>query len=240
MTDTDKPGYYAIIPAHIRYDDSLKAQAKLLYGELTALCNKEGYCWASNKYFSELYQVNPKTVSAWINELKRAGHIKTQVNREDGNSRKIFVTNPEKVGGGFHEKVETSPSKAEHNSTSITTTNNTSNITTTDNHNTLISAIEELWSKLSDKNPKIPKVLRIQNARLVALRKRVKEEPTLMFWIGLFRQIDESDFLSGRSGDWSASFDWVMKPANMVKILEGNYNQNKGAEEWEDKMRQMG
>ena len=61
-----------------------------------------------------------------------------------------------------------------------------------------------------------------------------------MFWIGLFKQIDESDFLSGRSGDWSATFDWVMKPANMVKILEGNYSQNKGEEEWEEKMRQMG
>ena len=144
---TDKPGYYAIIPAHIRYDDSLKAQAKLLYGELTALCNKEGYCWASNKYFSELYQVNPKTVSAWINELKRAGHIKTQVNREDGNSRKIFVTNPEKVGGGIHENVDTSPSKAEHNNTSITTVNTKSNIA---NHNTLISAIEELWDKYNE------------------------------------------------------------------------------------------
>ena len=237
MTDIDKPGYYAIIPAHIRYDDSLKAQAKLLYGELTALCNKEGYCWASNKYFSELYQVNPKTVSAWINELKREGHIKTQVNREDGNSRKIFITNPEKMGEGFHKKMETLPSKAEDNSTSITTLNNKLNTTT---HEALISAIGELWNKLAEKNPKVPKVLRIQNSRLVSLRKRVKDEPTLMFWIGLFKQIDESDFLSGRSGDWSATFDWVMKPANMVKILEGNYSQNKGEEEWEEKMRQMG
>ena len=237
MANADKPAYYAIIPAHIRYDDSLKAQSKLLYGELTALCNKEGYCWASNKYFSELYQVNPKTVSSWVNELKKAGHIKTHVNREDGNSRKIFITNPEKVVGGHHEKVETYPAKAEDNNTSITTVNNKLNTT---NNETLISAIEEMWNQLADRNTKIPSILRVKNSRLIALRKRVQEEPELTFWIDLLRKVNDSDFLSGRSSDWCATFDWIMKPANMVKVVEGNYDNNKGGDEWEEKMRQLG
>ena len=237
MANVDKPAYYAIIPAHIRYDDSLKAQAKLLYGELTALCNKEGYCWASNKYFSELYQVNPKTVSSWVNELKKAGHIKTQVNREDGNSRKIFITNPEKVVGGCHENVETYPANAEDNNTSITTVNNKLNITTNE---TLISAIEEMWNQLADRNPKIPSILRVKNSRLISLRKRVKEEPDLNFWVELLRKINDSVFLSGRSSDWCATFDWIMKPSNMVKVIEGNYDNNKGGAEWEEQMRQLG
>lgn len=45
--------YYAIIPANIRYDTRLKANSKLLYGEITALCNEKGFCWASNDYFSQ-------------------------------------------------------------------------------------------------------------------------------------------------------------------------------------------
>ena len=41
----DKPNYYAIIPAIVRYDNDLKPNEKLLYGEITALTNKTGACY---------------------------------------------------------------------------------------------------------------------------------------------------------------------------------------------------
>ena len=42
MTDHWEGGYYAVIPAEVRYDKSLKPNAKLLYGELTSLCSRSG------------------------------------------------------------------------------------------------------------------------------------------------------------------------------------------------------
>ena len=57
------PSYFAVIPANVRYDSRLSANEKLLYGEITALANKDGYCWASNAYFAELYGVTVSTVS---------------------------------------------------------------------------------------------------------------------------------------------------------------------------------
>ena len=48
-----KRTYYAVIPAYVRYDKDLTPNAKLMFGELTALSNDKGYCYASNKYFSE-------------------------------------------------------------------------------------------------------------------------------------------------------------------------------------------
>ena len=69
----EQQSYYAVIPANVRYDDELSANAKLLYGEITCLCNKEGYCWATNGYFAKLYNVSKVTVSRWITQLKEKG-----------------------------------------------------------------------------------------------------------------------------------------------------------------------
>lgn len=41
----------------------------------------------------------------------------------------------------------------------------------------------------------------------------------------LFETVERSDFLTGRNGNgFQASFDWVLKKSNLVKIIEGNYN----------------
>ena len=71
---TPEPSFWAVIPATVRYD-KLPDGAKLLYGEIAALCNKKGYCWAGNNYFAELYQVNERTVRNWIEVLRDKGHI---------------------------------------------------------------------------------------------------------------------------------------------------------------------
>lgn len=70
MTD-EQINYYAIIPATIRYNKELKFAERLLYGEITALTNKKGYCFATNRYFSELYNVTIETISRWISHLKK-------------------------------------------------------------------------------------------------------------------------------------------------------------------------
>ncbi len=79
-----KPNYYAIIPAKVRYS-SLKPNAKLLYGEITALSNKLGYCFATNNYFAELYGVNKNTVSRWLTDLKKLGFITITIERDSNN-----------------------------------------------------------------------------------------------------------------------------------------------------------
>ena len=81
----EKPNYYAIIPADVRYAD-ITPNAKLLYAEITALLQMNGVCFASNSYFSKLYGKNKVTISRWISELKRNGFIKISFTYKEGSN----------------------------------------------------------------------------------------------------------------------------------------------------------
>lgn len=83
-----KKSYYAVIPATVRYDNNVVPSAKLLYGEITALCNEKGYCWATNDYFSKLYSVSKRTISTWIKSLCNAGYISAKLVL-DNSSQKV-------------------------------------------------------------------------------------------------------------------------------------------------------
>ena len=111
----EKPNYYAIIPSDVRYNKNLKANCKLLYGELTALSNKEGYCWASNNYFADLYSVTPQAISKWIKQLNDLGYISIEYTRNGkeitGRTINIKVsTNVDRVStnvsGGYQQMIK--------------------------------------------------------------------------------------------------------------------------------------
>jgi hypothetical protein len=99
-----KPNYYGILPAEVRYNETLTPNAKLLYSELTALCNKEGYCWASNKYFAQLYKTSKTSISNWFSSLQKEGFVKVIVAKnEQGTSRHIYLEGIKKSVGGHKE-----------------------------------------------------------------------------------------------------------------------------------------
>jgi uncharacterized phage protein (TIGR02220 family) len=94
----ENPNYYGILPAFVRYSKEVCSSSKLLYTELTALSNKEGYCYANNGYFAELYGVSEKSISNWIKELVTAGFIRSEVTKNSsGTYRKIFLTDGNNV-----------------------------------------------------------------------------------------------------------------------------------------------
>jgi hypothetical protein len=80
----EKKNYYAIIPADVRYDEEITPNAKLLYAEITALCNEKGFCWSSNDYFAKLYNVSKISISKWISQLEQNGYIETEIIYKEG------------------------------------------------------------------------------------------------------------------------------------------------------------
>jgi len=75
----EKPNYYAIIPADVRYSKNLTPNAKLLYAEITALCNMNGKCTASTQYFCNLYEVSRGSIQNWLKMLEDNNYIERDV-----------------------------------------------------------------------------------------------------------------------------------------------------------------
>jgi menaquinone-dependent protoporphyrinogen IX oxidase len=85
------PNLFAVIPAKVRYDKNLSSTAKLIFAEVSALSNKEGYCWANNAYFADLYGCTKDTISRVIAELEKFDYITVIIDKAAGNKRRIYA-----------------------------------------------------------------------------------------------------------------------------------------------------
>ena len=87
-----RPSYFAIIPADVRYHTALSPNAKLLYGEITALADRNGYCWASNEYLATQFRWGERTVSRLVAQMKSLGLIRIEmVTTGKGTERRIYI-----------------------------------------------------------------------------------------------------------------------------------------------------
>lgn len=94
MEEKQNIGYYSIIPATILYNRNLKANQKILYAVITSLSNKEGYCFASNKYLANKLNVGANTVSGWITDLRRKNFVRVELirnNKQEIIQRRIYI-----------------------------------------------------------------------------------------------------------------------------------------------------
>ena len=89
--DIEKPAYWAVLPAGVRYDETLPASAKLLYAEISSLTNQEGYCYASNAYFMALYGISDATVLRLLRVLEQRGYIRREDAVGGKTQRRIYA-----------------------------------------------------------------------------------------------------------------------------------------------------
>ena len=84
-------------------------------------------------------------------------------------------------------------------------------------YNGIINAYNEICKSF-------PSVRTISEARKRAIKARLKTYGIEDFK-RLFEKAEASSFLKGKNGNnWAANFDWLIKDANMAKVLDGNYD----------------
>lgn len=84
-------GYWAVLPANIRYHRELSQTAKLLYAEISALAQADGYCWATDAYLAETLACSVATVTRSLRKLRELGFIRCEkTTNAKGAERHIF------------------------------------------------------------------------------------------------------------------------------------------------------
>lgn len=83
------------------------------------------------------------------------------------------------------------------------------------------SEIQKLYSSICKSYPKLTK---LSDSRKKAIHARFAAGYKLDDFKRLFEMAEASPFLKGQNNrNWSATFDWLIKDANMAKVLDGNY-----------------
>lgn len=220
----EQPNYYAILPAEVRYDKDLSASEKLFYAEIAALTHKDGRCWASRRYFADLYGVSEKTISCWTTKLAERGYIEVRVIR---NAQKAILRRNIALKV-FHtpsyKNVTTPLQKCNYPSYKNVTENNTSknnkkvskaNARPVENFDSIIenaSESEELRSALIEfvkfrkliKKPMTNKALELIISKLNKLGATDRERVEILNqsiergWAGVFAIKDETEQKQGR------------------------------------------
>lgn len=129
----DKPNYYSITPANVRYDKSLPMGARFMYGEITALTKKDGYCWAGDSYFAELYEVTNTTIQNWLRALERKGYISRKRIYKEGTKQiknryiRLFDTPTQNNLGTYPKNIKNPTQNNLRDSITSTITSTTTN-----------------------------------------------------------------------------------------------------------------
>lgn len=91
MKDNREEFISSFITISILGDNRLTFLERLLLIHIISLSKKNGYCWATNKYFSNIYNVTTVTISKSISKLATFNYIKINFDNKNTNNTKRII-----------------------------------------------------------------------------------------------------------------------------------------------------
>ena len=222
----EKGSTFSVIPAAVRYDNTLTDKAKILYGTITAYCDKKGYCWATNKDFAEQYKCTIQYIIKLIKSLENNNHIKVE---RTSNSRKIYINNLDKrkktsayseknVIGGINNLFFQTKQKETHNNikNNINNNNGFANVKTVCSFDEKIK-IYDIIEKIIDLYFDIYEEYKLNRHPALTAENKLKVQTKLSAFI------DEYDWGNGFDSDLELWENMIIAFFNNVKS-DGNIN----------------
>ena len=177
-----KPGYWAVLPADVRYDPGLPPMARLLYAEISSLTDQVGFCYASNAYFQKVFEIAERTLQRHLRVLEEHGYLRIEDGDGGHGRRRIYAGvnpangNPDKNDGVTPTKMTGAPDKNDGDNKKVNKKENQSPQSPPGGGEDSIwdrEAFERFW-KLYPKKRDMAKAIREWN-RLKADRKLMRE-----------------------------------------------------------------
>ena len=222
----EKGSTFSVIPATVRYDNTLTDKAKILYGTITAYCDKKGYCWATNKDFAEQYKCTIQYIIKLIKSLENNNHIKVE---RTSNSRKIYINNLDKrkktsayseknVIGGINNLFFQTKQKETHNNikNNINNNNGFANVKTVCSFDEKIK-IYDITEKIIDLYFDIYEEYKLNRHPALTAENKLKVQTKLSAFI------DEYDWGNGFDSDLELWENMIIAFFNNV-TSDGNIN----------------
>lgn len=211
---------------------------KLILLAFADMANDEGYCWPSVRSIKERVGVADSTVRENVRLLEGLGWLKREVRsfatdgRQTSNGYWVAKTPPSaKALRGAQPPPPLAPSRyppsaqplpLNHQATKNDTSNTGQESAPEQEDSFTPVAIKNLWNSSC---PSLPALSDVTASRFRAARARSGGK--LKSLQAAFDKMEASDFVAGRSdrgpSRW-ASFDWLMKPDNWTKVIEGRYD----------------
>ncbi|WP_063555423.1 hypothetical protein [Clostridium ljungdahlii] len=89
---------------------------------------------------------------------------------------------------------------------------------------------DEIFNIFNQTCVSLPKVIKLTSVRCAQIKARWKEYNSIGTFIKVFKMAEESDFLSGKNNKWAGCcFDWLMQKDKFIQVLEGNYRNIQGS-----------
>lgn len=191
-------------------NETLSPHAKLVYCCLVKHADKKGECFPSIARIKEKTGLSRSTVIRMIAELTAKGVVRVT---KRASKSSAFLSNV------YTLVRHTSPD----DSAPVPTVDDRSLAEMPGTTPTFTSQCEEIIAAFHETCPSLPKIEKLTEGRKQAIKDRLKDF-SLDDIFEMFVQADNSDFLNGHNNrGWTASFDWLMKGDNFVKVLEGTY-----------------
>lgn len=218
-----KKGAYGVVFQDVTRNNKLTPAAKGLYAYLASFCGDKDKCFPSVDLITREMGMGKDTFYRHINALVAAGVVeKKQSLSENGKfGRNVYRLTHEIVILDY--PITENEDTIERDTAHKETNNNNININSINNNRESIDyrLIADMYNETC---VSLPNITKLSDARKKAIKARLNKY-SVDDLHKAFEKAEASNFLKGgNERNWQASFDWIMKDANLAKILDGNYD----------------